>query len=236
MECTCCFGRYPCGAVIEPERAQKRSKRTFRGLCRVGELSELEVIERSEGLTRINVLADGAKTSTIQITWAVGEAADGPDCADEIPQRKTPAPRDEDDMRALPSGHLTLSWPHELAEKLVPGLSSRLPVHWISAIATASRLVGVDCPGQDSVFVELELSDATDEGSEGLNWAVERYDARFKYADISLKRVVPEGARRCISAAPSVSSTRIRKTGNPSLAFGVSWAARTNCRWQSRTG
>ena len=87
-------------------------------------------------------------------------------------------------------GELTLFWPPAEAAGLLPGLNERLPQAWLSAIATASRLVGVACPGKNSIFGELILTEAlapeTPAGDAAMAYRLTKYDARFRYCDIAL--------------------------------------------------
>ncbi len=158
---------------------------SFTRPVRVGGQASLDFAPDKDGKSRATVRTDGVKAASFQIDWA--EAAEGPGtCLPGVPPRADPDVLSADDLQAEPSGDLNLHWPHTEAGAVVPGLADRVPAIWLSAIATASRLVGVACPGLNSVFGELTLARAEDVSTPALHWQVKAWDARFSYADIAL--------------------------------------------------
>ena len=73
-------------------------------------------------------------------------------------------------------GHLDLSVDSELTATLFPRLTQCLPAVQIVTLLTTSRLVGMECPGLNSVYFELDLSSAANAGQNRLDYRVTRYE------------------------------------------------------------
>ena len=169
-----------------PGQHPVKIKATFTRPVRVGGQATLEFAPDKGGKSRATVRTDGVKAASFQIE---GGAATGDPvaCLADVPQRKDPDLLSAEDLQANPAGDLPLHWPRAEAEAVFPGLTERLPAPWLSAIATASRLVGVACPGLNSVFGELTLARADGPSDPALHWQVTAYDPRFSYAEIALR-------------------------------------------------
>lgn len=83
------------------------------------------------------------------------------------------------------SGSLPLHLQAPAAADLFPALTQRLPAMQISVLLATTRVVGVHCPGLNSVFSELTLSQ-TMNAADHLEYRVSQFDERFDLAMIDI--------------------------------------------------
>jgi NADP-dependent 3-hydroxy acid dehydrogenase YdfG len=85
-------------------------------------------------------------------------------------------------------GHLDLFLDEQKARALFPQLTANLPSNQIALLLATSRLVGMRCPGLNSIYRELTLFiDSTQhDGDPLLSWETDGFDDRYNLATISL--------------------------------------------------
>lgn len=84
-----------------------------------------------------------------------------------------------DEEIEVASGNLDLYLDKELAARMFPNLMRCIPILHIAVITATSRLVGMHCPGLNSLFSELELSTTSSQRQDIMDYAVEKFDKRF---------------------------------------------------------
>jgi acyl dehydratase/NADP-dependent 3-hydroxy acid dehydrogenase YdfG len=91
------------------------------------------------------------------------------------PESQTPRPIPESEL-ASRSGRLNLLLDLDQAATLFPRLAKCMPQVQIAVLLATTRLVGVECPGLNSVYFELDLSAAGDARRGWLDYKVTRYE------------------------------------------------------------
>ena len=84
------------------------------------------------------------------------------------------------------SGSLEMFFHVETMKKLFPNLVRCVSGLQIAEIISTTRLVGMKCPGKNSIFSELHLSRTLSNANKGLNYEVVELDKRFKLLDIKI--------------------------------------------------
>lgn len=115
----------------------------------------------------------------IEIEWDKTEEPHQKSYEPRFPHKDRPQNLFEDDI-ASASGKLELCLNIEAAARLFPSLVNTIPAVQIAILLGTTRLVGMRCPGMNSVYSELKLS-ASESGKENdLIFKVEKYDRRFR--------------------------------------------------------
>jgi len=106
------------------------------------------------------------------------------------PVNSSPEKLDANDLTdeeiEVDSGNLDLYLDKELAARMFPNLVRCIPLLHIAVIIATSRLVGMHCPGLNSLFSALELSTNSSQKQGIMNYAVEKFDKRFGLARIRI--------------------------------------------------
>jgi NADP-dependent 3-hydroxy acid dehydrogenase YdfG len=86
------------------------------------------------------------------------------------------------------NGHLDLCLDKQKAAALFPQLTANCPSHQIAFLLATSRLVGMRCPGLNSIYRALTLFiDSTQHDVDSLlTWATNDFDERYNVATVSL--------------------------------------------------
>jgi len=145
---------------------------------------------------------DGTVATIIDVEWsattatAAGSPAPTPGC----PDAGTPRPLSPEDAANL-SGHLDLYLDANLARRLFPNLAETLAPAQLAAIIAASRVVGMECPGQHSIFSGLTLeADPKAARKPVLDYRVQR--VRLSLADIDISGGGLSGTIRALFRPP----------------------------------
>ena len=82
-------------------------------------------------------------------------------------------------------GSLSLHLQTSAAAELFPALTVRLPLMQISVVLAATKVIGVHCPGLNSLFSELTLN-KVENTADHLQYRVSHFDERFDLAVIDI--------------------------------------------------
>ena len=74
-------------------------------------------------------------------------------------------------------------------KKIYPSLTTSISKYDISVLLATTRLVGMVCPGQNSLYFELQLHKNLRNNANSLIWNVENYDKRIGLIDINISSV-----------------------------------------------
>ena len=93
----------------------------------------------------------------------------------------------KDDLE-LQRGKLQLYVDKKLLHSLFPEVDAFLPIWQSAALLASTRLVGMECPGLNSIYSELDLSFSAIEQEETLlSYEVTKYDRRFDHVSMGVK-------------------------------------------------
>lgn len=101
------------------------------------------------------------------------------------------------DLRSL-AGEWKIRFAGDLHAHAWPHVCAACGADFAALLASTSRLVGMQCPGLNSLYSELQLDRAEGVGlaSDLLRYAVEKADARFKFVDMALETAAYAGRMR----------------------------------------
>jgi len=93
------------------------------------------------------------------------------------------------------SGVVPLFWNNALMTEIFPALTRFVPAYQSCLLLGTTHIVGMHCPGLNSVYGSFDLSfcDTTDEFEQNLAYEVTQADSRFSRVIISLKHSVIHG-------------------------------------------
>jgi acyl dehydratase/NAD(P)-dependent dehydrogenase (short-subunit alcohol dehydrogenase family) len=116
---------------------------------------------------------------------AISHQGSGPRVERGRPEQHSPRILADSEIAAR-SGDLALCLDADLAERLFPRLTSGMSALQLAVILATTRLVGVECPGLNSVFFELTLSAADTSGGAALHYEVTRHSVALALAAMAL--------------------------------------------------
>ncbi len=150
--------------------------------------AEIHVQERNEpgNVAVFKLYVSGSEVSTVELQWA---AVDRPSRLPHMPisntEKSAPIDLPVKEMEAA-KGDLALGFNRELQNKLFPALSQFLSDQELATILSTSRLVGMECPGLNSIFSSLRLSRSEQANHGGIEYQVERLDGRFNLVTMAI--------------------------------------------------
>lgn len=196
-------------ASTECQRTIRRLVVVFRRPLPVGR--ELTVGGRmcEDGTVLLEIMVDGECGVQIDCALADEPVAPSVDVADSMPAMEGPRELGQDDV-ALCSGHLPLHLPMAQTAALFPHLVRCLPHHQVAMLLAATRLVGMECPGAQSIFSELQLEAGTVDATQQMSFKVKRFDKRFGLVRLAVEGVGLSGTIEAF--------LRPRQQAQPSMA------------------
>jgi acyl dehydratase len=163
----------------------------------------------------------GVKTSTVKLELGAGGSRY--DVLAGVPPRTACRESGLSDLLSA-RGSLDLTLDREKTEKLFPGLIGKLPSAQIALLLATTRLVGMQCPGLNSIYSQLNLTfdSLTDISNALLSWQVDSCDGRLNRVVIALKAPDVVGTIEALlrprpQEQPSVEEIRKRIAANSFL-------------------
>lgn len=164
--------------------------------------------EKGDGCVVINVLSAGLVCATVEIEYSkIEKQPDFTNLKYISPDRVQPRDLSEDEVEGA-EGSLDLCVDIEMASNAFPHLLRCVSPLDVAAILGTTRLIGVECPGLQSVFFELNLRsrDLLDNGL--LEYAVNKFDRRYSLVFMEIK------APRMIGSIKSFFRPKARDQGH----------------------
>jgi acyl dehydratase len=121
-----------------------------------GDAVSFAIEERPENVTTLLVRLGGRIIITIDATWSGGGDAARPGIPDELFISSSSANRKIEDVKAYWSS-VPLAVDRTTLRRLFPNLAANLPADQIAVLLAATRIVGMDCPGTNSIFATLNI-------------------------------------------------------------------------------
>ncbi len=144
----------------------------------------------TDGQTRLRVLSDGVVMMKLLVGWTeVGPALPAP--AQSRPGQQGPVDLALDQVVTGQKGRLPLTYDPADLTALFPAIEAQLPTLQIAGLLASTRLVGVHCPGLNSIYSQLTLTAnaATDTAARAcdLSYTISTVDTRFSKIDLALE-------------------------------------------------
>ena len=194
--------------LLEPIRVAA----TFRHPVRLGE--PLSIVSSGEGVTVVD--SGGAPVAEIDVaqgvSWPNEPAA--PRRRTARSRRTRPAALTVDDIESA-QGRRTLAQARSSAAKLFPHATHALGQSAVAAFAGLSAIVGMDCPGRDSLLSSVRVDVMPHARSPELRWRVTRFDRRFGLVKLSvdgngIRAEVTAFLRRAPAPRPTIAAAASR--------------------------
>lgn len=178
-----------CWAESRAERVVIRELRCmFPNPVGIGDEVQCEVLQGDEGRAHIEVASEGGTVVRCQLALGApdGTPAEGslqaPEALSSEPRRGKPE-RGE-------AGRVELFLDPERAKRLFPRAARWFPEVQIAELLATTRLVGMICPGEDSIYSELSLTqfrDAPEDPETALRYEVTAVHERFNQVEIEVR-------------------------------------------------
>lgn len=167
-----------------------RLKVRFRNTIALNVGVELAVESKDAANVRFEVIADGVSLLTANVTYETGASVRTP-IAPQILTRNPPreACREPTSVELQSAaGQLPLCLEPALAARLFPHVARALPAEQIATLLAATRVVGMEAPGRNSVLAGLELRDNQSPSADCavLSYRTEDFDERVSRLELRL--------------------------------------------------
>jgi hypothetical protein len=174
-------------ALDAPDRASIANLSClFSGHVGVGELVECERLRRVQDEQHIRVTGRSGDCLVVKVSLA--KARSDLDLRDGDPERLAAVSVDEERIGEL-HGDLPLEVSRDGLQKLFPRLADRLPLDQLAFLLATTRVVGMECPGLNSIYSELTV-DMREPGGDlarSVEWRVREFDSRFNRVEIEAR-------------------------------------------------
>ncbi len=115
-------------------------------------------------------------------------------------------------------GKIELGLDQELLRARFPLLGSGMPLHQADVILATTRLVGMQCPGLNSVYSRLSLEfDEAPVVADHLNWSVAQFDERFGMVNTTIETSSCHGEIDALLRPPPVEQASCAELGSAIL-------------------
>jgi acyl dehydratase/NADP-dependent 3-hydroxy acid dehydrogenase YdfG len=196
------------GLCLPPGHEIEAATATFQNPVRTGAPVKVSAEPAgADGRLRIKAESSGRPAFTLTLKLAVGASAD----TTRPPRAGRPA---RDRPKALPfppdveSGAVPLLLDPKQLQVLFPNLSRRPDTGWIADLAATTRIVGMECPGLDSIYSGFKLTRvATSDSSarpETMTYGIQKLDPRFRLARLAVSGAYFSGVLDTFFRPPAV--------------------------------
>jgi len=160
----------------------------FRRAITIGE--EVKCFKKliSDSQLKITIESSGSVSVIIEITKQEITKHESYNIINTNPGKKVINNVDENKIKGE-KGVLELYLDYSNLKKIYPSLTTSISKYDISVLLATTRLVGMVCPGQNSLYFELQLHKNLRNNANSLIWNVENYDKRIGLIDINISSV-----------------------------------------------
>ena len=164
----------------------------FNRPVRLGEPVQVSIDSAENGQARLKVY--GATGTCVNIRLRIDPLSAAPESynaiKDSVPPVQEPRNLGAGDI-ASAGGEIQLYLPISEIKVQFPHIFKLLSVQQVAVLLATTRLVGMECPGERSLFSELVLDfNPPDSQAQKINYKVSAFDARFSIATIDLNGAV----------------------------------------------
>jgi MaoC like domain len=169
---------------------------SFSGHVGVDEAVMCERLPSANGEQHIRITSRSGDCLTVKV--ALAGARRDLEIDDRDPQREPAKPHPLEQMAHL-RGEMSLGVSRDGLSRLFPRLTRCLPLDQLAFLLATTRVVGMECPGLDSIYSDLtaEMGEPGDGPARRVEWSVREFDARFNRVEIE---AVAPGARATLGA------------------------------------
>jgi len=163
----------------------KSIKASFLKPLNVGEEVSLSWESNNKNSVRMELIADSVILTIFEFEWHQSEEQNLGNIKKHYPKKIKPEIVKADDIENR-SGHLNYYLNSEITSKMFPYLIKYFSTIQISIMLATTRLVGMKCPGLNSIYSELYLVFNRIKKVTTLKYFVEKFDKRFSIVNMKL--------------------------------------------------
>ena len=160
---------------------------SFRRPVFPGDQLTIEYPSDAEESVRLDITSAGEVKASVLVEFSrihsVSDQTRSPH--PEAPTLCEPRVLTDDDLPGL-EGTLALHLPETEYRRLFPNLARSVEPFQASALLSISRLVGVECPGLNSILYEIDLSDEASQVRSDMNYRVTAFDERTQRVSLDV--------------------------------------------------
>ena len=186
----------------------------FQGAMGVDEPISYILLGETENTANIQLNNKDVPATMIWVTWEKKVHADSQVFETEIPEQKEPVYVDPEGVAGR-SEAFDIYFPKEKTSAMFAPLCKAVPSLQIAQILATTRLVGMICPGINSIFngLTLKFNQDNDHEASTLTYKVKKYDPRFSRLAMTLEGASVKGKikaffRPSIKEQPGVEDLR----------------------------
>jgi len=187
----------------------------FRKAITIGEKVKCHLKQVNNSQLKIVIESSNSESVLIEITKHAITKHESFKIINSNPAKKTINNVDENKIIGK-KGVLELYLDYSNLKNIYPNLTACISKYDISVLLATTRLVGMVCPGQNSLYSELKLNNILGNNTNSFIWNVEKYDNRIGLIDLAfsaasltgniktLLRPKPHQQEKCVSLKPLV--------------------------------
>jgi hypothetical protein len=160
---------------------------SFRRPVFPGDQVTIEYPSDSEESVRLVITSVGEVKANVQVEFYRMHGVSDQTCSPhpEAPTPYEPRVLTDDDLPGL-EGTLALHLPKIEYRRLFPNLARSVEPLQASALLSISRLVGVECPGLNSILYEIDLADEASQMTSDMNYKLAAFDERTQRVSLDV--------------------------------------------------
>jgi hypothetical protein len=172
----------------------KSIKAFFPRAIRVGERATLSFENNGNGAINFQINTGEAVCTLCKLQYDHGKLDEYFKCEiiDDDPAKCTPRLYTKENIHEA-AGKIELILNSGRLAELFPMIARFIPLSQIATIISTTRLVGIECPGTNSIYSELHLTQTTDSKCSGIAYDIKKFDNRFGLAFINISSPSMEG-------------------------------------------
>ena len=148
---------------------------------------KVEIIPEQDSFFKINLMDDSKILVKIRIKLGPFQKAAPIIIQDKIPTKLRPEFLEDKDFSLNIAGQIPLMLSRVYLKNNFPYLHKSAVISELSIILATTRLVGMKCPGENSIYLGLSLSTSeTHNNGNELTYKVDKFDQRFGLIDLNI--------------------------------------------------
>ncbi len=192
---------------LNPGNSITAIKAKFTKWVYVGDTADLILLRRDESNVRLQVEVKGLPVTSAAFTLGQRSAQGVTSISDtvaELDARPIAADRDLTELAHM-AGFLPFAGPQQALGQMFPRAAVVLGLLEMAGLACTTRLVGMECPGLNSIFAGLDVHFSDDaDRKPGLDFGVTSVDERFRFIKIKISGAGLRGTIDAFARVPPV--------------------------------
>jgi hypothetical protein len=165
---------------------------SFKKPLMVGDTADIEFKEDGNNVTA-KIFCKKSLVTDVSFCWEIDTSVGSTDLAESVDISNESINNSVDDIENC-SGSLKLFFNHDISTLLFKNITDNLSTLQAAQLLSTTRLVGMVCPGLNSIFSTLGLTfDNNSHTENSLRYSTDNVNKRFRQAEISLESINMNG-------------------------------------------